>query len=358
MTVYLVSYVLPPDRLSSGCSKHVQNLYDELKKNGVDTTVITTSKRDNRDIKCMGFPFAQNWSFIVIKMLLFSLLSTCYALKENIWKKGAIVHTHGGGTHLIGILCKLLFGNRIKFVMTQHSTKLGKLCHGRHACWLYAFLIIEAVAYRFADRVICVSNMIKKECLQLGCKESKTVVISNFVDADKIAESKAGDYFLYVGNDNHIKGFDIIKNVYKCNNKDITLKLKAAGALKQEDIPNIEFCGWIEGKEKEELFKNCYALLLPSRYDACPTVALEALSYGKPVICFDTGGHAEIVMSNKCGLVCDNVSEDCFMKNMLLLINNREMYKSFRKNCYATAHRFFWKNGIDNIMDVYDRVKN
>ena len=56
--------------------------------------------------------------------------------------------------------------------------------------------------------------------------------------------------------------------------------------------------GRVAGKQKDELFKNCSLVVMPSRFETFGMVALEAMSYGKPMVSFDIEGFQWI--PNKC----------------------------------------------------------
>jgi len=67
-------------------------------------------------------------------------------------------------------------------------------------------------------------------------------------------------------------------------------------------------------------------LLLPSREDPYPTVVLEALSAGAPVVAFDkSGGIPELLRKQKAGVVATANDTDDFRRKMLKLLNHSKL---------------------------------
>jgi glycosyltransferase involved in cell wall biosynthesis len=49
----------------------------------------------------------------------------------------------------------------------------------------------------------------------------------------------------------------------------------------------IEYWGYVSGKKKDEIFRKCKVLVLPSRFETFPLVVAEALSYGLVVVSYE-----------------------------------------------------------------------
>ena len=128
---------------------------------------------------------------------------------------------------------------------------------------------------------------------------------------------------LYLSNMIKTKGyFEVLKlaNLYK----DKNYHFHFAGGWQSEEnekeffkyiednsLENIvTFHGFINGKQKKELFEKSHIFLFPTRYknEAFPLSVLEAFSYGLPVLATDEGSIPYIVDKNS-GIVIDNVRD-------------------------------------------------
>ena len=54
-----------------------------------------------------------------------------------------------------------------------------------------------------------------------------------------------------------------------------------------------------------DIFSACDSLLMPSRNEGLPRVAIEAMAAGKPVIATDVGGTSEVVNHGETGILVD-----------------------------------------------------
>ncbi|HUQ77578.1 MAG TPA: glycosyltransferase family 4 protein [Patescibacteria group bacterium] len=83
--------------------------------------------------------------------------------------------------------------------------------------------------------------------------------------------------------------------------------LKAAG-------PRVEFLGELSGPDRDKLFAESYAVLMPGSWpEPFGLVAIEALACGTPVVARRVGGLEEIIREGIDGLFGDDVTEMAFL---------------------------------------------
>jgi len=80
---------------------------------------------------------------------------------------------------------------------------------------------------------------------------------------------------------------------------------------------------------------------LTSREDPYPTVALEAVAAGAPLIAFDaSGGIPELIRTNKAGAVATAGDTDDFRKKLLLLLNHEKLQTERQRLCAIATREF------------------
>jgi len=128
---------------------------------------------------------------------------------------------------------------------------------------------------------------------------------------------------LYLSNMIKTKGYFEVLNLSNLH-KDKSYHFHFAGGWQSEEdekeffkyiednsLENIvTFHGFINGKQKKELFEKSHIFLFPTRYknEAFPLSVLEAFSYGLPVLATDEGSIPYII-DKKSGIVIDNVRD-------------------------------------------------
>ncbi len=367
LTIYIVTHKLPPDPRATGGHVHANNLYNELKKKGFLVRIISTSSSSTvyKTIKLSVFHY-----FPAIEIILFSFLASTVIvfdfLKE---KRKIIVNTQGRAMHLVGILLKIISLKKFKFVMTQHATEpffikktIKQLKSKRtlpNSLYLLPgfllFHLLERTAYIFSDKIVCVSDKIKQECLEEGAKKEKLKVIYNATYPVKKTDKGIGTYFLFLGIDAYTKGLDILLesfNLYlkKGGEKDLYIcGIDKIGHSHEK----IRLLGLVSGEIKEDAFQNCFALLAPSRYDSGPITVLEALAYNKPVILSKNAGLSDYISSNGFGISTDlnpeNISEAMFH------LKNDIVYQNFRSKIEDNFN-LYWSVTINEYLDLFENL--
>jgi glycosyltransferase involved in cell wall biosynthesis len=187
---------------------------------------------------------------------------------------------------------------------------LGRLAYDVSYRWLY----------RLADRVLCPASFIKDELMaDYGLTDELIAVLPNPVDEAEIRKSAAsprrtpgpGRRFVCVGRLSVQKGYDRLVDDFAKLPEDARLIIFGDGELAPQLQQQIGRLGlsdrvalagfeyqpapWVAGAD---------ALLLPSRWEGLPNVALEALACGTPVIAApEAGGITEIAARTGPGAV-------------------------------------------------------
>ena len=67
------------------------------------------------------------------------------------------------------------------------------------------------------------------------------------------------------------------------------------------DLQNVTFAGF--QKDVEQIWRECHALVLPSRYEGLPLAIVEAMLCGRPCIVTDVAGNSELMEDDISGFV-------------------------------------------------------
>lgn len=250
---------------------------------GAQNDVQTVKKY--KGVHIITVPTAQKKS---LNAIIYAFFATVHALFSHY----DVIHYHAEGSCAF-IWIPKLFG--IRTVATIHGLDWQRAKWGGFATGFLKYA--EKTAAKYADEIIVLSPEVKEYFKKTYNR--RTVYIPNGVDRaaavkPALIRQKYGldgkDYLLFLARIVPEKGLHYLTEAYK--KADCPYKLVIAGGSSHSDeylceiqkacdeIPDIIMTGFVQGRELEELFSNCYLYILPSDIEGMPISLLEAMSYG------------------------------------------------------------------------------
>lgn len=186
---------------------------------------------------------------------------------------------------------------------------------------LHSMRIWDKVSAERADFFIANSEHVKKRIWKYYRKESSVIyppVETKQFSCDNAGVFKEGQYFLAVGRLTPYKRFDLLVDVFN----DLKLPLLIVGTgkegknLQKKAGRFVTFAGAVDDDELKEIYSRSIALVFPQNEDFGIT-PVEAMSCGKPVIAFGSGGALETVNPGVSGLFFEEQNKDSLKKAVL-----------------------------------------
>ena len=254
----------------AGIEQHVNELVLNLEQESKTDVIIICNKEiasrfDGNNIQVIN-NFSRRSPIGLIKLLL-----KIHKIKPD------IIHTHGSKTtSIINVIKKFL---PIKHVATAHGIKN------------------KTSVYKKATKLITVSQMVKESI------DASSVVINNWyppIVQDK--KSLNNDYVLAVGRLEKVKGFDLLIQSW-INIKDNLIIIGSGkeydsliNLISQHNLDTkIQIIDEMSQEDLVDYYKNASMIVISSRSEGGPRVALEALYQEIPVISTNVGHMAEIL---------------------------------------------------------------
>lgn len=218
-----------------------------------------------------------------------------------------VLHGHGakGGVMARGATRLLTLGSRrIGCFYTPHGGSL----HYHPASWKgRLYFAAERTMARATDGIIFESHFAARRFTErVGLPPHQTRVIHNGILASEFepvgTEPDAAD-FVFVGELRMLKGVDVLLSAVALLNATRPTRAVIVGAGPDEGIFRAQAAalgldgavGFAGAKPARDAFRLGRALVMPSRAESLPYIAIEAIAAGLPLLATNVGGVPEIV---------------------------------------------------------------
>lgn len=335
-------------------------------------------------------------------------------LKSN---RPAVVHIHNLYPLISPSILPVCKAFGVPVIMTVHNFRLvcpdglllsrGEICHrclGGREYWCvlrncendifkstgYAFRTMAARLFRryydHVDHFICLSEFQKNILVDEGLPADRVSVLANPVSFDinipLTPVYQRGD----LTGDMNISPVPIYQRGEECfgyvayvgrisPEKDILTLMETArrlgeipfkfagdyhrmsGILKNKPA-NCEFLGQLNAEEIINFYLNARMVVFATRcYEGFPTVLLEAMFHGLPIICSRIGGLPEIVEEGINGLLYEPGNEAELTANIQTLLQNPELCKKLGEaGRQKVREKYDADRLLDQLLEIYRKV--
>ena len=200
------------------------------------------------------------------------------------------------------------------------------------------YFALERLAVRRADRIVVVCRRMAAALCARGVPDSKVRVVHNAclvapAESERAApDADAPRVIGVVGRLSPEKGVDValrVQQVVVRRAPDARLWVVGEGPdrTRLHDqaehlgiAPRVDWLGYRE--EMGALYRRMSVLLIPSRSEGLPNVALEAMAYGIPVVATAVGGVPEVVTHGRTGFLTAPADVEGLASCVLSLLEN------------------------------------
>ena len=218
--------------------------------------------------------------------------------------------------------------------------------------------------YKKYDKILAICDTMRDEFIEiLGMDTNKVELVYNPINLEIIQKKSENvnpkyenylkeDYFLQVSRLTHQKQPEHLVDIYyKLKQLGIKEKLYFIGngkkielikqKIKEYKLENdVILLGQIENPYP--FFKNAKLFLHTAKYEGLPTVLLESLTFGVPVVAYDcpTGPKAILGKNSEYGELIPLNDKDTFVKKVYELMNNNTKYENYKRLSLMRANDF------------------
>jgi L-malate glycosyltransferase len=282
-----------------------------------------------------------------------------------------LLHVHYAIPHAYaGYMAKQMLkdqGITIPMVTTLHGTDITLV--GNHPNYKSAV----SFSINKSDVVTSVSESLKKATHELFDIKKDIVVIPNFIELNKVINTKASTcersvmaqpnerIVTHISNFRKVKRIDDVIAVFNKIQLKIPAKLMMVGDGPEREKAE-KLCEKLGISDKVIFFGNSNEIdkilsysdlfLLPSETESFGLAALEAMACSVPVISSNSGGLPEVNEEGFSGFLSNVGDTEAMAENAITILQNKDTLDTFKENALATAQKF----DIKNILPLYEEV--
>jgi glycosyltransferase involved in cell wall biosynthesis len=364
------------DTVGRGIGGYVYHLSKNLAIIGHKVDVIAYIRGDIRahapDVKICDVPMSKiplwrmsRWGF------------EAYAKVSRVAENYDVIHAHMPSSCGYPVFHRF----RVPLVVTAHTTCFDPT----YPQWLRPYYFLEdKLSYRQASCIIAVSKAIVNELVKAGVDPIRIGSIPVGVDTEKFRPSgihKGTDFFasyngararegnslvlLCVGTINRRKGVEyLLKSISllpEIMRKRVEVKIVGAGPLlsyyknKYSHIQSIQFYGYVSDDLLPLIYSSADIFVYPSLYEGLPTVVLEAMASGLPVIATNIPSIAEVVKSDF-GILVKPKSPHAIAQAIAFMARNASIREEMAKRALFYSKKYDWRQIVLRISKIYEQI--
>lgn len=236
--------------------------------------------------------------------------------------------------------------------------------------------------YKKYDKILAICDTMRDEFVEiLGMEKNKVELVYNPIDLEAIRKKAETiykkyenylkqDYFLQVSRLTEQKQPEHLVDIYyKLKQQGIKEKLYFIGngekielikqKIREYNLENdVVLLGQIENPYP--FFKNAKLFVHTAKYEGLPTVLLESLTLGTPVVAYDcpTGPKDILGQNSEYGKLIPLNDKDTFVEKVYELINKNEKYENYRKLSLVRANDFSMESNKAKLKELIENINS
>ena len=273
-------------------------------------------------------------------------------------KNDIVIFYLGTRTYLLPLLVAKLLNKKVVLAVTGSESKGAKRQYGKKLFGLgriYSFIvwILERIDFHLADKIIIDINVESENLIrEFGLTNYRhkvffggalTVDVDSFRINKKLKDRK--NIIGYIGRHSSEKGVmnfaKAIPLILKERN-DLEFIIGSGGPLFEKvkdelkengSYDKVTFTGWVPREKVPDYFNEMKLIVVPSYTETIPTVIMEAMACGTPVVAAPAVAIPDFIKDGENGFLMENNSPECIAKNVIRALDDPRL-DEIVKNAY------------------------
>ncbi len=211
------------------------------------------------------------------------------------------------------------------------------------------------------DHIVAITDCVRDDLVRRGIDPKKITVIDNCLETFPELSDEEGEFILNLGRMVKTKGLDYLIEAMRQVDYKLVMcgkgpeSKKVAKLVRKYGLEDrVESRGWVSEEAKLRLMSTCKFFVMPSIYEAYGLAALEALSYGKPLVCTDVDGLPGNVKD--AGYYVKPKDADGLAKGINEMLIDNDLRKRLSDNAIKVSRAFTWDDQIAKTEKLYRAI--
>lgn len=172
---------------------------------------------------------------------------------------------------------------------------------------------------------------------------------------------------LFLGRFDHHKGADLIPSLVGMisrSNLNVEFHIAGRGGPQEQELRDLEaeyrfvkFLGYLSDDDKEREISRSHVLIMLSRYEGFPMVALESVFLGTPVIGFPIEGITDLITDGLNGFIVTDLESLMAKISFLVNIEREGHFSNLSQSTISVSKEYDWVNIFPKIEAMFSEVK-
>ena len=308
----------------------------------------------------------------------------CYYLIKITRRTNLIIFYVGGINLILPMLIAKLFRKEvILFAMGRGQTMRGispKITRFTVINSIFKIIIdfLFKLLYKLPDKIVLESE---KEISFLGFEEYRTKIDvrgARYIDTDifyiKKRIDKRKNIVGFISRLSEEKGVmslveavPLLLNSIKNIDGNIEVMIYGDGALKNElyrTIQENDLNGYIKLKGRipshdmvASVLNDFKLLILPSNFEGLPTIILEAMACGTPVLVTPVGSIPKVIKDGETGFILPDNSPECIAENVIRALEHLNLDVIVRNARTIIEENYTYEAAVKRYKEIFARIK-
>jgi glycosyltransferase involved in cell wall biosynthesis len=115
--------------------------------------------------------------------------------------------------------------------------------------------------------------------------------------------------------------------------------------------------GWISKELLPEYLNSLKLIVLPTKGEGLPTIVLEAMACGTPVLTTSAGAIPDVIIDEETGFLMENNSPDCIVENIIRVLDYHEPVRIVTNARVLVEQRFTYNAAVNRWKKMLNEVQ-